>query len=105
MGHCGPHPHASSADLLFWADVPWTIAWEITACFGGAFSSDFSILMKVGVGTSFTLRRIGHDDLATNKFVEAGTVFGHEVSSLVGRAVDVAVPVALVCCCSIGGLS
>ena len=37
-------------------------------------------------------------------FVEAGTVFSHGVSSLVSGAVNVAVNVALYCCCAIGGL-
>ena len=39
---------------------------------------------KGGFETSFTLGVIGHDALATNKLVEAGIVFGHGVSSLVG---------------------
>ena len=82
MGHCGPHPHISSANLFC------TITLGVAASFGGVFSSDFSILMKVVVGTSFTLGGIGHDTLATNKFVEARTVFGHGMSSLVGGAVN-----------------
>ena len=45
-----------------------------------------------------------HHDLATNKLVEAGTVFDHGVSSLVSRAADVAVPVGVGCFFSIGGL-
>ena len=76
----------------------------IAASLGGVFPSDFSILTKVGVGTSFTLGGIGHDALATNTFVEVGTVFGHGVLSLVGRAVNAAVVVALGCCCAVGGL-
>ena len=87
---------------LIWT-ITWTITQGIAASFGGAFSSDFSILIKVGVRTSFTWGT-GHDDLATNKFVEARTVFGHGVSSLVSRAVNVAVVVALGCCCPIGRL-
>ena len=102
MGHCGPHPHASSVGLLFWG--LFSIRPQgIAAYFGWVFSSAFSALTKVGVGTSFTLGRIGHDALATNKFVEAGIVFGHGVSSLVGGAVDAAVVVALGFC-TIGGL-
>ena len=46
---------------------------------------------------------------ATNKFVEARTVFGHGVSSLVGGMAAEAVAGALGCksvgCCSIRGLS
>ena len=67
----------------------------LVSWFGGR---TFSFLTKVGVGTSFTLGGIGHDALATNKLVEACTVFGHGVSSLVGGAVDVAAVVALGCC-------
>ena len=44
--------------------------------------------------------RIGHDTLSTNKFIEASTVFGHGVSSLVCGAVAVAA--ALGCCSSRG---
>ena len=103
-GSLWSHPYISSADLLFSSNLFCTIAWGIAASFGGVFSFDFSVLTKVGVGTSFTLGGIGHDDLATNKFVEAGTVFGHGVSSLVGGAVNVTVVVALGCCCAVGGL-
>ena len=53
---------------------------------------------------SFPFGGTGHD-LATNKYVEAGTVLGHGVASLVGW---VAVAEALgsrdAGCCSIGGL-
>ena len=43
-------------------------------------------------------------NLATNKLVDAGTVFGHGVLSLVVRVANVAAAVALGCYCSIGGL-
>ena len=76
MGHCSPQPHASSAALLFW-DLFSIMAQGIAACFGGVLSSAFSVLTKVGVGMTFTLGGIGHNALATNKFVEAGMVFGH----------------------------
>ena len=60
-----------------------------------------------GAGILFSLGVIGHD-LATNKFVEAQTVLGHGVTSLVGGMADVAVAEALdsrdVGCCSIGWL-
>ena len=105
MGHCGPHPHNSSDDL-FWAELPRTIGWGITTCFGGALSALglSSILMKAGIGISFPFGQMGHD-LATNKFVEAGTVLGHEVSSLVSGMAAEAVAGALGCkgigCCSL----
>ena len=38
----------------------------IAACFGGAFSSGFFVIIKAGAGTSFPFGGIGHD-LATNK--------------------------------------
>ena len=78
------------------------MAQGIAACFGGVFSSAFSVLTEVGVGTSFTLGGNGHDALATNNLVKAGIVFGHGVSSLVSGAVDVAMGVALGCCCATG---
>ena len=60
-----------------------------------------------GTGMSFLLGQIGHD-LATNVFVEAGTLLGHGVASLVGGMADVAVAEASgsrdAGCCSIGGL-
>ena len=63
--------------------------------------------MMAGVGISFPFGGIGHD-LATNKFVEAGTVLGHGVVYLVIGMADEAVAEALdsrdVVCCSIGGL-
>ena len=102
MGHCGPHPQVSSAGLPFWGLFN-IMVWGIAACFGGVFLSAFSVLTEVGVGTSFTLGGINHDALATNKLVEAGTAFGHGVSSLVSEAVDVATVVALGCCTT-GGL-
>ena len=101
MGHCGPHPYASSAGL-FWGLFSIR-AWGIAACFGGVFFSAFSVLTKVGIGTSFTFGGIDHYSLVTNKFLEASIVSGHGVSSLVSGAVDVAVVVALGCC-AIGGL-
>ena len=104
MKHCGPHPHSSSAYLLFWVKLFCTIAQLIAASFGEAFSSAFSILTKVGVGASFTLGVIDCDPIVTNKFVEAGTVFGHGVSSLVCGAVNVAAAVGMGCCSAIKGL-
>ena len=109
MGHCGPPTHNSSDDLLFWAELPWTIGQGIAACFDGALSELglSSILMKAGNGISFPFRGIG-PDLATNKSVEAGTVLGHGVSSLVSGMAAEAVAGALgfkgVGCCSIRGL-
>ena len=88
-----------SAGLLFWFLFS-IMAWAIAACFGGVFSV-FSVLTKVGVGTPFTLGGIGHDTLATNRFVEASVVFGHGLSSLVIEAENV---VAVVGCCAIGRL-
>ena len=103
MGHCGPHSHASSAGLLFW-DLFSIRVWGIAACFGGVISSVFSVLTKVGVGTSSILGGIGHDALATNIFVEASIVFVHGVPSLVSGAVDVAM-IAALGCCTLRGLS
>ena len=93
MGHCSPHQHASSTGLLFW-DLFSIRVWGITACFGGVSSSVFSVLTKVGVGTSSIFGGIGHGALATNKLVEAGIVFGHGVAM-----------VAALGSCTIGGLS
>ena len=63
--------------------------------------------MKAGIGISFPFGGICHDPV-TNKFVEAGTVLGLGVSSLVFGMIDVTVVEALGCggvgCCSIGGL-
>ena len=50
----------------------------------------------MNMGVEVSLGGIDHDALATNKLVEAGTVFGQEVFSLVCGAV--AVVVALSCC-------
>ena len=99
MGHCGPHPHTSSDDLLFWADLLWTIVWGVTACFCGALSvlGLSSILKKAGIGISFPFGGITHDDLAANKFVEAGTVLGHWVSSTFSGMAAEAVAGALGC--------
>ena len=97
IGHCGPHPHTSSAGLLF-RDVFRIRVQGIAACFGGVIFSVFSVLTKVGVGTLSIFGGISHDALATNKLVENGTVFGHGVSSLVIGAVDVAMVAALGCC-------
>ena len=120
--YCGPHLHNSSDGtigndmlLLFGAEFPRTIGQEITACFCGAFSvSGLFTLRVAGAGISFLLGGIVHD-LATNKFVEAGTVLGHGIASLVCWMAEVAVAGALgsrhvalgcrhVSCCSIGGL-
>ena len=109
MGHYGPHPHNSSDELLFWSELDRTFGQGIAICFGGAISvlGLSSISMKAGIGISFPFGGIGHD-LATNKFVEARTVLGRGVSSLVGGMADEAVAGALGCkgvgCCSIGGL-
>ena len=59
--------------------------------------------MKVSIGTLSIFGGIGQDALARNKLVEAGIVFGHGVSSLVGGGVDMAT-VAAMGCCAIGGL-
>ena len=83
VGQCGPHLHISFA--LFWDGIVWGIA----ANLGGVLSSIFLGFMNAGVEVS--LGGIGHDAPATNKLVEAGMVFGHGVSSLVFRAVVVAV--------------
>ena len=48
---CSPHVHSSSACLLFWGLFSIRV-WGIAACFGKVFSSAFSGLTKVGVGTS-----------------------------------------------------
>ena len=71
----------------------WLLWWSLLLC--------LFCLDKGGVGTSSILGGIGHDALATNKFVKTGIVFGHGVSSLVVGAVNV---VAVVGCCAIGGL-
>ena len=49
----------------------------MAATLGGIFSA-FSILITVGASVG----GIGQDSLALNKFVEAGMVLGHGVSSL-----------------------
>ena len=79
--------------------LSWAIGQGIAACFCGAFSilGLSSILIKAGIGISFPFGRIGHNDLATNKFVEAGTMLGHGVSSLVGGMAAKAVAGALGC--------
>ena len=63
--------------------------------------------MKAVIEISFPFWGIGHD-LAINKFVEAGTMLGHEVSSLVTGMAAPAVAGALGCkgvgCCCIRGL-
>ena len=61
----------------------------------------------VGLGDSWDfiyIGGIGHDDLATNKFVETRTVFGQGVSSLVGGMANVAGATVFGCCCSTRGL-
>ena len=102
MGHWGPHPHSSSDDLLFWAELPRTTGQGIAAFFGGALSALglSPIVMKAGIGISFPVGGISHD-LARNKFVEARTVLGHGVSSLVSEAVAGALGCKGVGCCSI----
>ena len=60
-----------------------------------------------GAGMSFLFGQISHN-LAANKFIEAATVLGHGVASLIGGMADVAVVEALgssdAGCCSIRGL-
>ena len=100
-GHCGPHLHNSSDGtfgngmLLFGAELPRTIGQGIVSCFDGAFSalSLFSLRMG-GAGSLFLIGGIGHD-LATNKFVEAGTVLGNGLAFLVCGMADMAVAEAL----------
>ena len=65
MGQCSPHVHFSTTCLGI------TIAWEITIVQG-----DTSVFVGTGVG------RIGQSALASNKFMEAGSVLGQGVSSL-----------------------
>ena len=67
----------------------------MAATLGGIFSSAFSALT---MGMSFD--GMGHDTLASNKFVEGGLVLGHEASSVFCGAV--AVTAALGCCSSWG---
>ena len=50
--------------------------------------------MMAGSGILFSFRQIDYD-LAPNKFVEARTVLGHGLSSLVGGMADVEVDEAL----------
>ena len=74
MGQCGPHVHFSSIGLLF-CSLGKVIAWGMAVTLVGA--SAFSLLTEgVCVGG------IGQSALALNRFVEAGTVLGHGVSSL-----------------------
>ena len=112
--HCGPHLHKSACGtagnvmLLFGAGLPRTIGWGIAACFGGVSSAlGLYIFWMADAGLSFLLDGIGHD-LVINKFIEAGTVLGHGVSSLVDGMAGMAVAGALgtrgASCSSIGGL-
>ena len=89
MGQCGPHLHSSSTGLLLWGLFN-TRAWGMAVTLGG--TSTFSILITVGVSVG----GIGQDALALNKFVEAGMVLGHGVSSLFCGVV--AVTAASGCC-------
>ena len=97
-GQYSPHLHISSA--LFLGGLI-TIRQGIAAIFGWVLSSAFSILTNMGL--EVPLGGIGHDALAPNKLVETGMVSGQGVSSLVCRAVAVAVAVALGCY-TLGGL-
>ena len=95
MGHCGPHPHNSSDDLLFWADLSWAMSWGSLPVFVGHFlywvspPSEKRLVLgfhpnlgeSACIGISSLFQGISHDDLATNKFIDARTVFGHGVSS------------------------
>ena len=101
MGQCSPHLHSSSAVFLFWSLLSIR-ALGIAACFGGVFSSVFSILIKGGCWDFISIEGIGHDALAMNKFIQAGMGFGHGVSYLFCGAVAVAA--ALGCCYSVGVL-
>ena len=56
----------------------------------------------MNMGVEVSLGGIGHDAYVANKLVEAGMVFGYEVSFLVCRVVVVAVASG---CSALGGLS
>ena len=75
MGQCSLYLHSSSAGLLLWGLFN-TKAWGMAAILGG--TPVFSFLTTVGVSVG----EIDQDALASNKFVEAGIVLGHGVSSL-----------------------
>ena len=64
--------------IVLWSGQ--TIAWGMAATLGG--TSAFPILT-----TGVSLRRIGQSALASNRFVEAGMVLGHGVSSLTWKVV------------------
>ena len=80
--------------LVSWHGDSYLLWWGLFIC--------FLCLGQGGCWDLITLGWIGHDALATNKFVKASIVFGHGVSSLVSGDVDVAVAVALGCCCATG---
>ena len=110
MGNCSPiHTHLLLT-CCFGLIYLGPMGWGLLPAFGRTLSASvlFSILMKAGMGISFPFRGIGHDDLATNKFVEAGAMLGHGISSVVGGMEAEVVAGALGCtgigCGSIGGL-
>ena len=72
MGQCSPHVHFSSFDLLF-SGLGKTIAQGIAATLGGTFSTFTAGVCERGIGQSA---------LASNRFVEVGTVLGQGVFSL-----------------------
>ena len=86
------HLH-SSAGLLLWGLFS-TRVWGMAAKLGGTFFSASSFLITVGAPVG----GISQDALTLNKFVEAGMVLGHGVSSLFCGAV--AVIAASGCCLS-----
>ena len=67
----------------------------------GVLSSVFFQFLQRWVSGQHHYGGIGHDALSTNKLSEAGTVFGHRVSSLFCRVVAVA---ATLGCCFTRGL-
>ena len=95
MGQCSPHLLSSSAGLLLWGLFSIR-AWGIADNLGGIFFSASSIFITVGP----SVREIGQDALASNKFVEACMVIGHGKFSLFCGVV--AVTAALGCCFSWG---
>ena len=72
MGQCGPHEHFSKTSLGI------TIAWGITATWGGA--SVFTVSAGVGAGVG----GISKSFLASNKFLGADPVLGQGVPCLTG---------------------
>ena len=94
MGQWGPHVHFSFTGLLS-CGLGKIIAWGMAATLDG--TSAFSIL-TVGVHIEGT----GQSTLASNRFVEAGMVLGHGVSSLTWKVGALAL--VLGCCLCWGGM-